>query len=64
MYNSDFYRHRAQVARKLATYCHDETAKQMMQKAAERWRELAELAKRRNTTRRRLPRTTKKGRSR
>lgn len=64
MYKSDFYRQRAEVAKELATYCRDERAKQMMQKAAERWRELAELAKRGRTIRaasHRKPRGRKSG---
>ena len=39
-----FYRERARVAENLAKLCRDETAKQMLQRVAERWRELARLA--------------------
>src|SRR5262245_49053400 len=39
-----FYRERAQVAEGFARRCRDETAKQMFQRVAGRWRELATLA--------------------
>ena len=39
-----FYRKRAQVAEDFAKRCRDETAKQMFQRVAGRWRELAWLA--------------------
>ena len=39
-----FYRKRAQVAEDFAKHCRDEMAKQMFQKVAGRWRELATLA--------------------
>jgi hypothetical protein len=44
MQNPTFYRERAQIAEKLAESCRDQTAKQGLQRAAERWRELARLA--------------------
>jgi len=44
MQKPNFYRERAQVAEDLAKRCRDETAKQMLQRVAERWRELAGLA--------------------
>jgi hypothetical protein len=60
MYEPNFYRQRARAAKKLATYCRDERAKQMLQKVAQRWRELAELARPRRTTRAALPRKTRR----
>jgi hypothetical protein len=39
-----FYRKRAQVAEDFAKHCRDEIAKQMFQRVARRWRELATLA--------------------
>jgi len=39
-----FYRKRAQVAEDFARHCRDEIAKQMFQRVAGRWRELATLA--------------------
>ena len=44
MQKPKFYRERARVAEDLAKLFRDETAKQMLQRAAERWRELARLA--------------------
>ena len=44
MQTPKFYRERAQVAEKLAKLFRDETAEQMMKRAAERWRELVRLA--------------------
>ena len=44
MQKPQFYRERAKVAKELAELFRDKTAKQMLQKAAERWRELARLA--------------------
>jgi hypothetical protein len=46
-----FYRKRAQVAEGFAKRCRDETAKQMLQRVAERWRELARLAGSRKSSR-------------
>src|SRR5262249_40857844 len=46
-----FYRKRAQVAEGFANRCRDETAKQMLQRVAERWRELARLAGSRKSSR-------------
>jgi len=44
MQKPKFYRERAQVAEDLAKHCRDATAKQMLRRVAERWRELARLA--------------------
>ena len=44
MQNATFYRERAQIAEKLARSCRDQTAKQGLKRAAERWRDLARLA--------------------
>jgi hypothetical protein len=44
MQKPKFYREREQAAKELAELFRDKTAKQMLQKAAERWRELARLA--------------------
>jgi hypothetical protein len=46
-----FYRKRAQVAANFAKHCRDETAKQMFQRVAGRWRELATLAGSRKSSR-------------
>jgi hypothetical protein len=46
-----FYRKRAQVAEGFAKSCRDETAKQMFQRVAGRWRELARLAGSRKSSR-------------
>src|SRR5262249_37239867 len=46
-----FYRKRAQVAEGFAKRCRDETAKHMLQRVAERWRELARLAGSRKSSR-------------
>jgi|SRR6516162_6127354 len=45
MQKPTFYRERARVAENLAKLCRDETAKQMLRRVAERWRELARLAR-------------------
>ena len=56
----DFYRQRAQVAEEIAKHWRDEIAKRMMLKAADRWRELATLARRSRKTRAASPSNTKK----
>jgi len=51
MHKSDFYRQRARAAEEIAKHWRDETAKQMIRKAADRWRELAKLARQRGKSR-------------
>jgi len=60
MHKSDFYRQRARAAEEIAKHWRDETAKQMIRKAADRWRELAKLAQRRGKSRAATPSKTKK----
>jgi hypothetical protein len=60
MRKPDFYRQRVRVAEEIAKHWRDEIAKQMMLKAADRWRELATLARRSGKTRAAAPSNTKK----
>jgi hypothetical protein len=60
MRKPDFYRQRARVAEEIAKHWRDEIAKQMLLKAADRWRELAALARRRRKTRAAASSNTKK----
>jgi hypothetical protein len=57
MREPDFYRERARVADQIAKHLRDGIAKQMMRKAAVRWRELAKLS---GETRATAPGKTKK----
>jgi hypothetical protein len=57
MRKPDFYRERARVADQIAKQLRDGIAKQMIRKAARRWRELAKLA---GETRATAPGKTKK----
>jgi hypothetical protein len=60
MRKPDFYRQRVRIAEEIAKHWRDEIAKQMMLKAADRWRELATLARRSTKTRAAARSNTKK----